>query len=105
MNGEVEYKIQSEPERRKARVDCKTSTHAFEVDFGSKAYEGLGQALYYAYMTNLKPGILLIHESKKDNSGIGRIRRYCEAHNIDLYIIDKNMKINHIVISTQEPEI
>lgn len=49
-------------------VDIMTDTHAIEVDFGGmKIYEGIGQALVYAYYTGLKPGlIIMIRDDKED---------------------------------------
>lgn len=42
--------------------DCMTGTHAIEVDFARKWYEGVGQALHYARMSGLRPGLLLVVE-------------------------------------------
>ena len=50
----------------KTRVDCLTATRAIEVDFASKWYECVGQALHYARMTGLTPGCALIIETKAD---------------------------------------
>jgi hypothetical protein len=37
-----------------------------EVDFASKFYEAIGQALYYSLQTGKKGGIVLILEDKSD---------------------------------------
>ncbi|MDP2548505.1 MULTISPECIES: hypothetical protein [unclassified Oceanobacter] len=50
----------------KTRVDCVTSTHAIEFDFGNKWSEAIGQSLGYAIETNKRAGIVLILESPKD---------------------------------------
>lgn len=47
----------------RTRVDCLTSVYAVEVDFADKWAESVGQALYYAYMTDRKAGILLVMEN------------------------------------------
>ena len=47
----------------RARVDCVTATHAIEFDFAPKWAESIGQALYYGYALNKKPGIVLIIEN------------------------------------------
>ena len=64
MSGQIEYRLED-----LSRVDCLTDTHAFEVDWadGSKVYEAIGQALYYAAETGKLPGIvLLIRKDKSD---------------------------------------
>lgn len=50
----------------KTRVDCLTSTHAVEFDFGRKWAESLGQALYYSLQTGKRAGIVLILEAPTD---------------------------------------
>ncbi len=58
--GVVEHRL---PDR--TRVDCLTETHAIEYDFGSKWAEAIGQALYYAFQTNKRAGVVLIIEKPK----------------------------------------
>ena len=53
--GEIEYVLAD-----RTRVDCLTSTHAIEYDWGKKWAESLGQALFYSAMTGKKAGIVLI---------------------------------------------
>jgi len=53
--GQIEYRL---PDA--TRVDCLTETHAYEFDFCNKWAESVGQALYYADLTEKKPGIVLI---------------------------------------------
>lgn len=50
----------------RTRVDCITDTHAWEMDFAAKWYEGLGQSLHYARITGLKPGLVLILKTDRD---------------------------------------
>ena len=59
--GIVEYRLED-----KTRVDCLLDEYAIEFDFGKKWAESAGQALYYAFMTGKKPGVVLILEKKKD---------------------------------------
>ena len=47
----------------KARIDCLLPDKAVEVDFAAKWAECIGQALYYAQMTNRTPACLLIIEN------------------------------------------
>ena len=49
----------------RARVDCLTETHAWEMDFTAKMTECIGQAFQYAEMTGKAPGCVLIIESMK----------------------------------------
>ncbi len=85
----MEYKLYD-----RSRVDCITSTHVYEVDFGRKGYESIGQALYYSLVTNKKPGILLIREKKKDDSGIGKVKKLADKYNIQLYIVNIYLQYN-----------
>lgn len=78
------------------RVDCQTSTYSFEVDFGRKAFESVGQALYYAMMTGKRPGIVLIQETKADNRYIGRIKPLARRYGIYLFVINLGLEIRAI---------
>ena len=49
-------------------VDLMTKTRAYEIDFGgAKIYEGIGQALVYAFFTGLKPGLIILIRDKKED--------------------------------------
>ena len=76
QGGTTEYIL---PDR--TRVDCLTKTHAVEFDFGPKAYESVGQSLWYSLNTGKKAGIVLILENPGDN-------RYWERLNA---IVDQGM--------------
>lgn len=70
----------------RARVDCVTATHAIEFDFAPKWAESIGQALYYGYALNKKPGIVLIIENKgKDQKYINRVKAVAEIYGITLW--------------------
>lgn len=72
----------------KARVDCVTATHAIEFDFAPKWAESIGQALYYGYALNKKPGIVLIIENAdKDQKYINRVKSVAEIYGITLWTI------------------
>lgn len=47
--------------------DCVTGSHAIEVDFARKWYEGVGQALHYARLSGLRPGLMLIVEDEAED--------------------------------------
>ena len=87
-HGIMEYRIKD-----RTRVDCLTSNYAFEVDFGRKAYEAVGQALYYAMETGKKPGIVLIQETRRDNAYIGRIKKLARKYGIAVFIINKKLEV------------
>ena len=74
------------------RVDCLTSTHAIEFDFGKKWAESIGQSLHYSLMTGKKAGIVLIIETDKDWVYFNRIKPLCEKYNITLW----SMKLSDI---------
>ena len=71
-----------------SRVDCLTPTHAVEVDFASKWAEAIGQALFYASMTEKQPGIVLI-AGPRDNAQV--IRLFTVIHRwglpIDVWVV------------------
>ena len=88
LSGQMEYQIKG------VRVDILTKTHAIEVDFAHKAYESIGQALYYSILTKKTPGIILIVENNKlDLKYILRAKTVCRKYKIKLWIIDKNKKL------------
>ena len=91
VNGQLEYTL---PDH--TRVDCQTHTYSFEVDFGHKAFEAVGQALYYAMMTGKKAGMVLIQETKADNRYIGRIKPLARKYNISIFVINKKLEIRKI---------
>ena len=41
-------------------VDCVSDTHAIEIDWNNKWREGVGQALVYSKLLNLKFGLILV---------------------------------------------
>lgn len=61
INGSAEASIDGS-----RRIDCLTSKYAIEHDFASKAYECVGQALYYSIVTQRIPVCALILESEND---------------------------------------
>lgn len=70
------------------RIDCLTKTHAIEFDFAEKWAESIGQALYYSYMTNKKPGIVLIIENpQKEEIYLKRLKTVCCPLGIDVWIM------------------
>ncbi len=76
------------------RVDCLTSAHAVEFDFGEKWAESIGQSLHYGLMTNKKPMIVLILENpKREINYYYRVKRIADIHGIDVeFITDKILK-------------
>ena len=69
----------------KARVDCVTDEYAVEFDFGFKWAESVGQALYYAEKTGLKPGIVLILERPSDSRYLDRINALAPKFGITVW--------------------
>jgi len=86
--GIMEYKLKDG-----TRIDCYTSTYSFEVDFGHKAYEALGQAMQYAAVVNNKPGIALILETAIDRRYANRIKATAKRYGIKIFTIDKSLKV------------
>ncbi len=83
LGGEVEYVLKD-----KTRVDCLTDEYAIEVDFAKKWAEGIGQSLYYGYMTDKKPAVALI-VGPKDKRYVKRLETVSDELNIKIFIIDK----------------
>ena len=83
LNGIIEYRLKDE-----TRVDCLTSDYAIEVDWAKKWAEGIGQALYYAQMTNRKPAVALI-VGKKDTKFLTRLKTVANRLNIKIIILKK----------------
>ena len=59
--GKVEFRLKDN-----TRVDCLTDDFAIEFDFAHKWPEAVGQSLHYSFMTNRRPGIVLIMKSDND---------------------------------------
>lgn len=60
IGGEREYSVYS------GRVDLVTEDFAYEIEWAKNWKESIGQSLWYALQTKLKPGIILIRESPKE---------------------------------------
>lgn len=66
--GATEYRLHDG-----TRVDCLTSTHAWEIDFADKWAECIGQALYYASQTGKQAGCALIIEKDEEYRFLARL--------------------------------
>jgi hypothetical protein len=90
LNGKTEVVMSD-----KTRVDILTEGVAFEVDWAYKAYEGIGQCLYYSAKTGLHAGlILIVKDPVKDQKYIDRVRLLIRIKSIkiNLYVIDIKSK-------------
>jgi len=83
LDGEMEYVLED-----RTRVDCLSDEYAMEVDFAKKWAESIGQALYYAYMTDKKPAVGLI-VGKKDKRYLKRLDAIAQRYGIRVFIIKK----------------
>ena len=59
----------------KTRVDCLAKDYAIEFDFAKKWAESIGQALYYAKMTEKVPAVALILTSPEDIKYVKRVEK------------------------------
>ena len=60
---------------------------ACEVDWAKKWAEGIGQALYYGEVTNLKPAVLLlVKDMDEDMKYVYRCQTVCEKYDILLFV-------------------
>lgn len=75
----------------KTRIDCILPNYAIEFDFADKWAEAIGQSLYYGYMTNKIPGIVLIMENKeKDCKYLNRLQKVANKYNIHVWTINQD---------------
>lgn len=85
LQGKVEVVLED-----KSRVDCLTDEFAIEVDWANKWSQGVGQAMYYALMTDKKPAIgIIMSQSKSDKRHYERLMLVAEELNIYLIRIKK----------------
>jgi hypothetical protein len=85
IKGIQEYRL-----KNKVRVDCLTEEYAIEMDWCSKWYEGITQALYYAMETNKRAKLVLIKKNSFDQKYINRANKLILFYKlpIDLEVID-----------------
>ena len=83
MDGETEVVLSD-----RTRVDVLTDTHAFEVDFGAKWAESIGQALHYQGMTGKQAGVLLVIDGDKEQRFVDRLMGVAAKHGIDVWVWD-----------------
>jgi hypothetical protein len=69
------------------RIDIETEKYAIEVEFISKWHEGIGQAAHYAYETHKQGVIAIISTHKSDKEKINYIRRVCNKHGIEIFVL------------------
>tara|TARA_B100001769_G_C21714266_1_gene393402 strand:+ start:194 stop:571 length:378 start_codon:yes stop_codon:yes gene_type:complete len=77
-----------------SKPDCITKTHVFEFDWaeGMKVYEAIGQSLYYASQTKLKPGIYLLIRKDNSEKHIRKIREVIRFFDLDIELIIKDVR-------------
>jgi len=68
------------------RCDCLLHDMATEVDFATKWYEGIAQALHYSMKTGRPGGLLLIVESEKDWKFVDRARTLVEFYTLPITV-------------------
>ncbi len=68
------------------RCDCMTATHAIEFDWASKWAEGSMQAVHYARLTGLRPGLVLICKHPRDKKKIRQVKLNSDFYNLNITI-------------------
>lgn len=68
------------------RADIVTDRHAVEVEFAEKWHQAVGQALWYAYQTNKKPGILLVYRKPEDKRYLIRLNSLISHYNLAITV-------------------
>lgn len=75
----------------RSRVDMLYGDYSVEVDWSHKWSEGVGQALFYSKMTELKPMLLIISKDSTTEANLRyhlRARIACNAGGVKLLIYD-----------------
>ncbi len=69
------------------RCDLLSATEAIEVDWAAKAYEAVGQAVWYSIVTGRRPAVLLlVRDPAKEARHIYRATAICTRLDITLYL-------------------
>ncbi len=68
------------------RVDCLTDTYVIEIEWAYSWKEAIGQALYYALMTNKKPGIALVYKKPVDVKYLKQLNAVLIANRLDIRV-------------------
>jgi hypothetical protein len=89
QHGQIEYVLPD-----KTRVDCLTEQYAVEFEFASNWAEAIGQSLYYAAMTDKKPGIVLIYEKDSDTKYLDRINKVIDENKLSIRIWVLNKRLD-----------
>lgn len=72
-----------------SRVDLLNDEYALEVDWAGNWEEAIGQSLWYAIVTEKKPGVvLLVKNPDRDEEDIHKALIVCEKTQIKLYLED-----------------
>lgn len=69
------------------RIDCLTTEYAVEVEYAAKWAEAIGQSLFYARMTDRKPGIVLIMRERGDERFLKRLRKVAGEQGIKVWTV------------------
>lgn len=84
LNGSPEYTLFD-----KSRVDILTKTHAIEVEWAPKWKEAIGQALFYAALTDQKPGIVLLcRKTPEDRISYLRLMTVAAKYDISVWTVE-----------------
>ena len=94
-HGFIEGKTQKLPERFQA--DLWTEDTVIEVDWESKMYEGLGQALTYSfYSDDYHPGIVILDDINK-NVNFHKFLDVFRYHEVKVWIVQVNRETGTIL--------
>ena len=80
------WKAKTEVRVANGRVDIVGANYATEVEFADKWKEAIGQALWYAFQTNKKAGIILICEKPEDHKHAMRLRSVIQHNKLDIKV-------------------
>jgi len=72
------------------RVDCMTDTFAYEVEWGKKLYEGIGQSLTYAHFTRKLPGVIVLLGDDADRKRFDLLKEVMEGLDMEILVYKVN---------------
>jgi len=85
-NVATKWNAKTEVRVANGRVDIVGANYATEVEFADKWKEAIGQALWYAFQTNKKAGIILICEKPEDHKHAMRLRSVIQHNKLDIKV-------------------
>ena len=82
------------------KPDLQYDVYIIEVDWEQKMYEGLGQALTYAYYADMKPAIVILDDVNK-NVNFKKFLEVFEHYDVQVWVAEVNKQTGEILSVTE----